>query len=128
MGIPNGVKILANFLREVEGLPRIVNKTPDDITDPWVRLTMLSAPSETEPVDHLIRFTFQVDVFSGKDGGRPEANDLGIEVREAIKSMPGETEDAVTTGTECIGDADASDSSLTPVREYRTQTYYVWMH
>lgn len=128
MAIPNGEKVLAEYLRDAEGIPRVVNKTPQDQTDPWVRLTMLGSPSETEPVDHLIRFMFQVDVVSGKDGGRPEANDLGIDVRATIKEMPGMTTEAVTTGTECINDASATDASFTPPREYRTQTYYCWMH
>jgi len=128
MPIPNGEKILADYLRTVDGLPRIVNKTPDDQTDPWVRLTMINNSNETEPVDHLIRFMFQVDVFSGVSGGRPEANVLGIAVRDAAKSMVGQTEDAVTSRVDCIGDASASDADFTPHREYRTQTYYIWMH
>lgn len=128
MGIPNAEKVLADYLRSVEDMPRVVNKTPSEQTDPWVRLTMLGAPSETEPVDHLIRFMFQVDVVSGNDGGRPEANALGIFVREVLKDMPGQTEDAVTTGVECINDSSANDSSFTPPREYRTQTYYIYMH
>lgn len=128
MPIPNGSKVLANYLRSVDGTPRVVNKTPEDLTDPWVRLSMLGSPSETEPVDHLIRFMFQVDVFAGQDGGRPEANDLAALVRDAIKAIPGQTEEAVSSGSECINDSDATDSSLSPAREYRTQTWYVWMH
>lgn len=128
MGMPNGVSILADYLRSVDSMPRVVNKTPGSLNDSWIRLTQLGAPSETEPVDHLIRFMIQVDVFPGKDGGRSAANDLGIDVREVIKAMPGKTTGAVTTGTECINDSDATDTALSPPREYRTQTYYIWMH
>lgn len=126
MPIPNGDEVLAEYLREVDDLPRVVNSTPDNLDKPWVRLSQLAAPSETEPVDHLIRFMIQVDCFSGKDGGRSEATDIGIAVRDAIKSMPGQTEGAVTTGTECVGDSDSLDTAIP--REYRTQTYYIWMH
>lgn len=128
MGIPNGSKVLADYLRAQEGLPRIVNKTPEDQTDPWVRISKLGGTSETEPVDHLIRFMFQVDCFSGKSGLRSEAAQIGIDVRSAIKNMPGLTVDAVTTGSECTNDADASDSAFVPAREYQTQTYNIWMH
>lgn len=128
MGIPNGSKVLAEYLRSVEGMPRIVNKTPADQTDPWVRIAKLGSPSETEPVDHLIRFMFQVDCFSGKSGGRPEAVQLASDVRSAIKNMPGLTVDAVTSGAECTNDADAVDTAFAPAREYQTLTFYIWMH
>ncbi len=128
MGIPNGSKVLADYLTVQDDIPRVVNQTPEDQTSPWIRLSLLGAPSQTEPVDHLIRFMFQLDVYSGNAGGRPESTYLGIAVREAIKDMPGQTSPTVTSGSECIGDADSSDSDFTPQREYRTQTYYVWMH
>lgn len=132
MPIPNGESVLATFLNSKRGdwggLPRIVNKTPDNHNLPWVRLTQLSAPSETEPVDHLIRFMIQVDIYPGKDGGRSEANELGGKIRELLRTMPGNTDDAVTTGVECIGDSSETDDALKPPVEYRSQTYYIWMH
>lgn len=126
--IPNAERVIADYLRSWSGIPRVVNKTPDDQTDAWIKLTQLNAPSETEPVDWLIRFMFQVDVYAGKDGGRPEANSLGAAVRAALKEIPGGTDDAVVTGSSCVGDASVPDTSFTPARERKSLTFYFWMH
>lgn len=124
----NGDKVVADYLREVDGVPRVVVRTPDNQSTAWVRLTRLAAPSETEPIDHLIRFMFQLDCYAGKAGGYPEAQSLASTVRDALKAMPGVHDGAVVTGTQCIGDAYLPDTDFEPDRERFSLTFYVWMH
>jgi hypothetical protein len=109
-------------------VPRVVNKTPKDQNIGWVRLTQLNAPSETEPIDWLIRYLIQLDCYAGADGGRPEATALASAVRAAMKAMPGNLAGAVCTGTQCIGDASNPDEVFAEDRERVMLTFYAWIH
>ncbi len=126
--IPNGEKIVADYLRTIAGVPRVVNKTPRDQGTAWVHLTQLNAPSETS-ADYLIRFLFQLDCYAGDSGGRPEASALAIVVRAALEQMPDAALDgAVVSKTRNIGHASNPDEVFDPDRERIILSQYVWMH
>lgn len=139
MSLPNAEKLIADYLRELDAVPRVVNKTPQDQSTGWVRLTKLSAPSQTEPLDWLIRYMIQLDCYAGagtpeepdalgNTGGRPEATELASVVRAAMKEMPGNLTGAVCTGTQCIGDASNPDEVFAEDRERVILTFYAWIH
>lgn len=124
----DGTKLTADYLRSLDGVPRVVNETPRNQATGWVRLTQLNAPSETNP-EHLYRFMLQLDCYAGKDGGFPEAKALAATVREGMQLMRHEHFDsAVVTETKCIGDFHSQDTDFNPDRWRVALTFYVWAH
>lgn len=125
----NGVRLISDYLREADGIPRVVVRTPNDSdTEGWVRITQLNAPSETEPIDHLFRFMVQLDCYASKSGGYPEAHAIAAAARDALKAMPGTYERGVVTGVQCVGHAYIPDTDFEPDRERFVLTFYVWIH
>lgn len=124
----NVPKAVADYLRGVPGVPRVVHKTPENQSTAWVRLVQLDARSASQPIDHLIRYLLQLDCYAGEEGGYPEARDLSNTVRTALKAMPGTHGDVVVTGAECVGHRFIPDPDFTPDRDRFALTFYLWAH
>lgn len=134
--IPDGEKIVSDYLRDDERVSeivdrRIVGKTPEDTDAPWVRLTQIDAPSTGSP-HHLIEFYFQLDCYAGKEGGQPEAKALGAAVFDALAALDGanhQADDAVVTACRPnLGLRRPDDDVGTPARERVISTAFVTMH
>lgn len=94
--IPDAEKLVGNHLRAHTAITalsaRVVGKTPEDKTAPWIRLTMLEAQNDAEVTpDYLITYLLQCDCYAGKDGGQPGAQSLGRAARAALDQMKGTT-------------------------------------
>lgn len=134
--IPNGEKVIADYLREHDDVAaivgrRVVSKTPENTDSPWVRYTQIDAPSTGSP-HHLIEFYFQFDCYAGKDGGQPEASLLARTVCTALAEIDGEdyqADGAVVKGVRPNAGLRNPDSDpFTPARERFVSTALVWMH
>lgn len=127
--IPDVEKVLAKYLRAQTG-ERLVGKTPDDTDESWVRLVRLDArAAEGARHEHLIEGYVQLDCYAGEDGGQPEANELGREIRAALADAPNHShEDVTVTGVEIRSDARMPDQTFQPSRERVVLTAVVWMH
>ena len=126
-----GEKLVSDYLRardELEDLDcRVVGKTPEDQSTPWVRVIQINA-GQTGMFDHLVPFTFQFDCYAGEDGGQPQANLLRRTVRAVLPEMVGSHQEGVVTGTEVVGDLRLPDTDLKPARERFVLTVNVWAH
>lgn len=128
---PNAEKVVADYLREtVEITDRIVSKTPKSTDEPWVRYTQLNKRAwDGHRSDYFLEAYFQFECYAGKEGGQPEASELGRTVRAALVHMPfaDEVEGAVITGVDIRGDSRQPDLSLDS-RERFIISAAVWMH
>lgn len=132
--IPDGEAVLSDYLRDsLDDIP-VVDETPDDRRDPWVRITQLDAPEDpVTGVDHLVEFWFQVECCSGTEGEPQEthgrATDLARDVRAALEEIArAEHDGAVVTAKEVTGDARLPDEDFEPAMPRRVLTVSVWMH
>lgn len=123
-------KIVAGYLRDAPELgSRVVGKTPSDLTDSWVRLTVINAPQDARSqADHLITFNLQLDCYAGSSGGQPEASLLARTVRELLIAIPGTYEETVVSGARITSMARIPDTGLEPARERFILTATVWAH
>jgi hypothetical protein len=136
MSIPNGSKIIGNYLRShplvVAMETRIVGKSPAETSHSWVRLSQIGAPSVNgNRPGHLYEFLFQLDCYAGSDGGQPEATDLAIAVHDALAAFElsnYRSNGAVVTGSDPNMGGFALDTDLEPARERFISTATVWMH
>lgn len=124
---------MSRYLREhdaVEALgARVVAKTPDNVETAWIRVTQLDDRAVGDSrSDHLIEFMLQLDIYAGRNGGQPEASLLNRTVREALKEMPGEHDDAVVTGVRFVSAPRIPDDQFEPARERYARTIIVWAH
>lgn len=133
--IPDGEKIVGAFLRaraEVAALDaRVVGKTPEDTSDPWVRLTELDAkPIGGHRSDYAQEFYFQLDCYAGKSGGQPEARLVGRTVRALMmhELRAASHSGAVVTGADLRSSRRDPDDDFEPARERMILTFLVWMH
>lgn len=129
--IPDIEKIVAAHLRDAAPITdldaRVVGKTPDTLTRPWVRVTQLDGSSDAA-TDHLVGFLVQFDCYAGADGGQPEANLLARTVRLVLRDLRGPVTDAVVTGVRVTGDARIPDDTFEPARERRVITAEIYAH
>lgn len=127
--IPDVEKVISKYLRTETG-ERLVGKTPEDTDDSWVRLTRLDARTVGgDRHDHAIEAFVQLDCYAGKDGGQPEANTLGREIRAALIDMPNHTHaEATVSGVEIRSDARVPDQTFKVTRERVILTALVWLH
>lgn len=131
--IPDGEKLLSRYLREYAPLAaedvRVVGKPPSDTEkSPWIRVTVLDAPSALP--DHLVPFYFQLDVYATEEGGQPEAVQTALIVREALAELNrgASLPDGVVSGAEINGYARIPDTEFEPARERMMLTTTVYAH
>lgn len=130
MSIPNGEAVVTAYLKDKTG-ERIVGKTPSDRSTPWVRVTLLNAPSDAKsPVDHLIAFLIQFECYAGSEenGGQGEASALVFAIRAALDEMAGVRSGAAVTGVRFISMPRVPDTSIEPARERYILTANIFMH
>jgi hypothetical protein len=132
--IPDGEKITGKFLRERPAMTnlgaRVVGKTPEDTSTPWVRLTQLDAKSVGgHRSDHLVEFYFQLDCYAGEEGGQPEASLLTRTVREELtqRMVAASHTGAVVTGVDVRSAPRIPDRDWEPARERFVMTVLIWM-
>lgn len=129
--IPDVEKVVAKYLRAADSFnSRVVGKTPDSVTDSWVRLTVLDGGQEPgSTADRNVAFFLQLDCYAGASGGQPEASTLARTVRSLLTTI-GETDhaDAVVSGGRITGYARIPDTGLEPARERFILTATVWAH
>lgn len=136
-GIPDGDRIVADHLRDAEGL-RVVSTSPTDKTESWVRLNLINAVSVgPSRADHLFNFFMQADCYAGEDvagevHGLPEARALAKVVRAALVAMPDlDFDDAVVTAVpprQCMSRHLPDTDGFEPARERYIVEAQVYMH
>jgi len=138
--IPDAHKVVADHVRTYPSVStlqaRVVNKTPDTLDKPWVRVSLLDAPSNGVP-DYLIAALVQFDCYAAKDGqqndGAPGAMRLALAVRE---SLTGDDDgiarathaDAVVSGARINSFGELPDSEMEPARARVVITSTIWLH
>jgi hypothetical protein len=128
--IPNGEAVVTAYLKEKTG-ERIVGKAPSDRSTPWVRVTLINAPSDAKsPVDHLIAFLIQFDCYAGKEeeGAQAEASALVRSVRAALDEMAGVRSGVTVTGVRFVSMPRVPDTLIEPARERYILTANIFMH
>jgi hypothetical protein len=124
--IPNIEKLLSDYLRAEDH--RVVAQTPEDTSSPWVRLTLLGAPSLTSS-DWLFRGVVQLDCYAGKTGGHPEATELAAQVRAMLERLPRESlPEVVVTDSRNVGHLRRPDGDLDPPRQRWILTQQILFH
>lgn len=130
--IPDAEAVLTAYLSPaLAGLGvDIVPGTPADTSEPWVRLTLLDAPSEGSQADHLVAAYVQLDCYAGGgDDGQAEVNLIGRTVREALRTIAAADHDgAVVNGSRIVGYARIPDGAFEPARERVVVTATIWVH
>lgn len=129
--IPDIEKVVAKYLRAAAGFnSRVVGKTPDSITDSWVRLTVLDGGQDPgSSADRNVAFLIQLDCYAGASGGQPEASTLARTVRSLIATIDTASHaDAIVSGARITGYARIPDTGLEPARERFVLTATVWAH
>lgn len=135
--IPDAEKVVSGYLRAHDDIValdgRVVATTPSEksggIARPWIRVTQLDDRAVNDSrSDHLIEFMLQLDIYAGSTGGQPEASLLNRTVRQALRDMPGEHDDAVVTGVRFVSALRLPDSDIEPARERYVRTVICWMH
>lgn len=131
-------KLAATFLREHTELQaligrRVVVRTPQDISLPWVRFTLLDQPKTgNSRTEHLTTAMIQFDCYAGADGGSPEAADIARLVRGLLHgelpNAPDQLDDAVVTHVDIIGHMRLPDGDFEPERERVILTAQVTAH
>lgn len=120
-------RVIGRYLREND-VERVVGKTPDDTGTGWVRLTQIDAEADHR-ADYLGAHYLQFDCYAGRDGGQPEANQTGYQVRRLLvdahnRVLVGGT----VTGVSVRGPSRVPDDDFKPARERTIVTATVWAH
>lgn len=141
--IPDAEKVVSRYLREHTAIialqARVVGKTPKDTVLPWVRVTELDAPQDSDSqADHLVGFYLQLDCYAGADrdaggeratSGQPEAKLLARTVRAALQDITAAAHaDCVITGVHVNGASRIPDPDLEPARERVILTTTIHAH
>jgi hypothetical protein len=128
--IPDGEAVVTAYLKQQTD-QRVVGRTPDNRSAPWVRITLIDAPSAASShPDHLIAFLFQFDCYAGdrEEGGQAEASSLVRSVRAALIDMEGQFGEATVNGARIVSMPRVPDTSIEPARERFVLTARVYMH
>lgn len=125
--IPSAERIVGDYLRANMDA-RVVGKTPSDIEDPWLRVTLLDDSSTDGGVtDHLIEALLQIDVYAGRQGNQGTADDLRREARAYLQQINlADHDGAVVTGSR-VSSARVPDPSIEGEMERYILTATVWM-
>lgn len=122
--IPNGEKVVADFLREHSAISalctRVVSKAPEDRDTAWIKYTQFNATKEPKSrPERLVSFLLQLDCYAGKTGGQPEASLLARTVRAAlVDDMQDSTlDDAVIGRVVIVSMPRIPDTAMDPARE-----------
>jgi hypothetical protein len=135
--VPDGEKIVSKYLREQPDVrmivgDRVLNKTPENQAQPWVRFTCLDASNQPRSkAERLISYLIQFDCYAGADEtvARAEASLLVRTVRAALHVMPDQTfPDAVVTSVRFTSMFRRPDTDLEPARERWILDAVVHMH
>jgi hypothetical protein len=105
--------------------------TPRKFEKPWVRMTLLDAPSTpNSTADHLINHLIQFDCYASsiEDGAAVEANLLARSVRAALHQMPGVHNGVTVSSVRFVGMLHLPDADLEPARERYILTAEVIAH
>lgn len=127
-------KLTSDYLRAQPAVAaivgrRVVGKTPGNTTDPWVRVLILSAPTDPAGTEHLIGYLLQMDAYAGARGGQPEATDLALAVRAALHAMPSAAHaGAVVTASSLTGWLRLPDNDFEESRERFVITSLIHAH
>ena len=101
---------------------RVAGRTPDSLTQSWVRVTQLDARSLGD-LEHWVDYTVQLDCYAGSDAmrafdGQATASLLAREARQALKSLEGTTtEDTVISRVSFSSHLRAPDTTMEPAME-----------
>lgn len=131
---PDAELVIGAYLRshpDIQALgARVVATTPDDTSEPWVKVMQLNAPAVGDSrTDHLIAWMGQFDCYAGKTGGQAEASELTRIVRAALAAMPESSVDgAVVTGVRFVSCPRLPDESFEPARERYPLTATIYLH
>jgi hypothetical protein len=111
---------------------RVVGKTPETMTKPWVRITLLDPQNATgiNRVEHLISYYLQLDCYAGAKGGEPEAFKLAQGVRAAlVEGLPeADLEGAVVTDVAALSMPHVPDDDFKPPRDRFILDVEIHMH
>ena len=128
-------KIVGEYLRAhadvVATGARVATKLPATLTNPWVRITLLDAPSDpVDSSDHLVNHLLQLDCYAGNtlDGSQQQAHGLYAAVRDALNEMAGVRGGAVVSSARFVGVVFLPDAALEPARDRYIITAEVAAH
>lgn len=113
---------------------RVAARTPDSMTRPWVRITLLVADDVARGLDYLVDFTLQLDCYAGSTAmaaftGRLEAWLLASRVRAVLRSKEGTVADGVVVSRVAVpGHARLPDTAYEPARERYVLTTDILLH
>lgn len=113
---------------------RIAARTPDSMTRPWVRVTLLAGDDVVGGREYLTDFTLQLDCYAGETAmsahaGRQEAWRLVSAARAVLKGVEGSQRDGVVvTRVAFPGHARLPDTAYEPARERYVLTVDVMLH
>lgn len=114
---------------------RVAARTPDSMTRPWVRVTLLTAEDDpASQVEYLVDYGLQLDCYAGSTSmaaytGRAEAGLLARRVRAVLKAQQGVSADGVVvTRVRFPGFARLPDTAYEPARERYVITVEVLAH
>ena len=117
-------KVVGDYLRahpDITALgARVATKLPATLTNPWVRITLLDAPSDVQDSsDHLVSHLLQLDCYAGstRDGSQQEAHGLYAAVRDALSEMAGVHGGAVLASARFTNVVFLPDAAMEPARD-----------
>ena len=126
--IPNAEALVGKWLREhaeIQALDaRVAGRTPDTLTLPWVRVTLIAATENFTIGRELMHTHFlQLDCYAGKSAtdslnGQSEAWTLKATARAVLKAIEGTAPDGVAVSSVVFnGDSRIPDTTMEPARE-----------
>jgi hypothetical protein len=133
--IPDGKRLVADYLRSHSSITalsaRVVGKSPEDRSTPWIRVTQIDAQNAAGSLpEHLISYLLQFDCFVAPTEGHPQARTLAHTVR-AIFSPPNTplmAGGATVSGVRFVNEAELTDSNTEPATEYVALTAEAFIH
>lgn len=128
--IPDAEAVANAYLAEVLDFDRIGTSTPNDLSKPWVRTTLINGPKEAKSTPaHLMIFHLQFDCYAGEGRNRrDEANDLARNLWDALEDISGTRSGVVVNGAQLLGIKPMPDDSIEPARARFVVEANVAMH
>lgn len=122
--IPDPEIVLGDYLRSLTAVQnaigaglvgRVANKTPQDISQPWVRITLLD-DTQVGPL-HFTRNFMQVDCYAGTDNDPAVASLLARTIRHALEDVTDTRQDTAVVTFATSSMRRIPDDSVEPARE-----------